>query len=72
MWKRWMAIFNPGFSASHIMTLIPGMIDETQVFKTTLLKAAENAKILQLEQDTLNLTLDIIGEVVMCVTELLD
>src|SRR5687767_13561936 len=25
-WKRWRSIFNPGFSASHISSLVPGMV----------------------------------------------
>ena len=71
MWKKWRAIFNPGFSASHIMTLIPGMVDETQVFRDILQSAAEKAEIFQLEHATLNLAVDIIGEVVMYVLKLI-
>ena len=70
MWKRWRTIFNPGFSASHIMTLIPAMVEETQIFRGILLRAAEKAEVSQLERATLNLTVDVIGQVVMYVRKL--
>ena len=31
-WKTWRNIFNPGFSASHLMTLVPDVVRETTVF----------------------------------------
>lgn len=66
-WKRWRAIFNPGFSATHITSLIPGMIEEVEVFKSILNKHAKTGDILYLEEATLNLTIDIIGRIVMSV-----
>lgn len=64
-WKRWRAIFNPGFSATHITSLIPGMIEEVEVFKDILNEHVRNGDIFYLEEATLNLTIDIIGRIVM-------
>ena len=64
-WKRWRGIFNPGFSASHIATLIPSMVEEGKVFKGILEKHARSGEMFYLERATLNLTIDIIGRVVM-------
>lgn len=66
-WKRWRGIFNPGFSASHISTLIPGMVEEVEVFKSFLEKYARNGNMFYLEEASLSLTIDIIGRVVMWV-----
>lgn len=64
-WKRWRAIFNPGFSVSHITSLVPDMIELVEVFKNILDKHAKNGNILYLEEATLNLTIDMIGKLVM-------
>ncbi|TGO36096.1 hypothetical protein BHYA_0135g00010 [Botrytis hyacinthi] len=64
-WKYWRAIFNPGFSASHVSSLVPGMIEEIKVFKDLLRKYAKSGKIMFLEDASLNLTIDIIGRVAM-------
>lgn len=64
-WKRWRAIFNPGFSATHITSLIPGMIEEVEVFKNILNEHARNEAIFFLEEATLNHTIDIISRIVM-------
>lgn len=66
-WKRWRAIFNPGFSANHISTLIPLMVEEVDIFKAILRKHAEKSDMFYLEEASLNLTIDIIGRVVMWV-----
>lgn len=66
-WKRWRAIFNPGFSANHIMTLIPGMIEEVKIFKNIMEKHAMSREIFYLEEASLSLTIDIIGRVIMWV-----
>ncbi|KAL9128895.1 MAG: hypothetical protein Q9217_002517 [Psora testacea] len=64
-WKRWRAIFNPGFSATHILTLIPKMVEEVNIFKDIVEKHARQNDMFYLEEATLNLTIDIIGRVVM-------
>lgn len=64
-WKRWRRIFNPGFSATHVASLIPGMVEEAEVFKNALVEHATKADLFYLKHLTLNLTIDIIGRVVM-------
>ena len=66
-WKRWRGIFNPGFSASHISSLIPAMVEELQIFRSLLEDHAKTGDPLFLEEASLNLTIDIIGRVVMWV-----
>ena len=66
-WKRWRSSFNPGFSSNHIMTLIPKMVEQVKVFKNILEKHAKRGDICYLEEASLNLTIDIIGRVVMYV-----
>jgi cytochrome P450 len=65
MWKYWRAIFNPGFSSSHISSVVPGMIEEIRVFREILAKNVEEGRMMFLEKATLNLTIDIIGKVTM-------
>ncbi|MCJ1282012.1 hypothetical protein MMC26_001335 [Xylographa opegraphella] len=65
IWKRWRATFNPGFSANHIMTLVPGMVEDVTVFRDILRGHAEQGDMFCLEEASLNLTIDIIGKVVM-------
>lgn len=65
VWKRWRTIFNPGFSLSHIMTLVPSIVEEMMIFKNILQAHAEKGDIFHLEEMSLNLTIDIIGRVVM-------
>ena len=31
-WKTWRGVFNPGFSAGHLLTLTPAIVEETQKF----------------------------------------
>ena len=31
-WKTWRSLFNTGFSASHMLTLIPSLVDSVDVF----------------------------------------
>ena len=64
-WKRWRTIFNPGFSANHILRLVPGMVEEVEVFRGVLDKKAKKGDLFFLEEASLSLTIDIIGRVVM-------
>lgn len=64
-WKHWRARFNPGFIARHISTLVPAMVEETEIFKDILRDYAGSGDILYLEEASLNLTIDLIGKVFM-------
>ena len=65
MWKQWRARFNPGFSASQIISQIPGIVDEVIVFRDLLREQARKNEMFQLEELGLNLSIDIIGRVVL-------
>ena len=64
-WKTWRSIFNPGFSASHLMTLVPGIVDDSMVFCEILREHAEKGDVFRLEDLSTKLTVDIIGKVVL-------
>jgi len=64
MWKTWRGIFNPGFSVSHLMTLTPGIVEETGTFCDTLQTHVQNQTLFRMKDMTDNLTLDVIGRVV--------
>ena len=65
MWKTWRGIFNPGFSANHLMGLTQSLVEETDVFCDILQKRFTDQKIFQMKDLTDNLTMDIIGRVVL-------
>lgn len=64
-WKKWRSVFNPGFSASHLMTLVPGIVEDVAVFKDLMLQKGKSREIFRLEKPCTRLTLDIIGKVVL-------
>lgn len=64
-WKKWRALFNPGFSAGYMMGLAPAIADEVAVFCGLLRQRASQGKVFQLEDLTLRLTCDVIGSVTL-------
>ncbi|KAI9879875.1 MAG: hypothetical protein M1830_006727 [Pleopsidium flavum] len=64
-WKTWRGIFNPGFSASHLMTLTSGIVEETVRFCDVLQTHLQNQTILHMKDLTDNLAMDVIGRVVL-------
>lgn len=64
-WKMWRAIFNPGFAAGHLMSLVGGMVSDTVCFTEILSDYAAKDKVLLLEGAATRLTVDIIGNVVL-------
>lgn len=67
LWKTWRAIFNPGFSASHLMSLTSTIVGETQRFCEILKERSNDKKTFKMKDLTDNLTMDIIGRVVLYV-----
>ncbi|KAL9063501.1 MAG: hypothetical protein Q9161_009430 [Pseudevernia consocians] len=63
--KRWRAIFDPGFSRAHLMTLVDGILGDSILFVEILGRHAEEQEILSLEESATRATLDIIGRVVL-------
>lgn len=61
MWKYWRSTFAHGFSSSHIMTVIPELIEEALVFRDILREKAKEGVRFSLESMTANLAADLVG-----------
>ena len=64
-WKTYRAIFNPGFSARNLLSLIPSFVEDALVFQKRLAEAAAKGDVIRLEEYTTDLTVDIIGRAVL-------
>lgn len=64
-WKRWRSAFNPGFSNKNILSLVPAIIEEIQVFKDVLSQAADSGKTFELLSPAVKAACDVIGRVVL-------
>lgn len=64
-WKRWRSIFNPGFRSSHLMTLTPGILEDTLTFCDILREHVKKDDMFPMEVLTTSLTVDIIGRVTL-------
>jgi cytochrome P450 len=64
-WERLRRIFNAGFSTSHLATLIPSIIEESNVFCGILEKHAQRQDVFRLEEAATRLTIDVIGRAVL-------
>ena len=65
MWKTWRSIFNPGFSADHLNTLVPAIVQDALVFCDNLREHARKDEMFSMEEMTINLTIDVIGRVTL-------
>lgn len=65
LWKQWRSIFNPSFASGHVIDLVPKIIEDSLIFCEMLSMHAEKSDIFSLEEVTTNLTIDVIGRVVM-------
>ena len=65
MWKTWRNIYNPGFSLSHLMTLVPVIVKETLDLCDLLRIRAEKKEVFRLKHLTDRLAIDVIGNVVL-------
>lgn len=64
-WKALRALFNPGFSTSHLMSLIPSMADHIQIFRKKLLDVADTSQVILLQEEATLLSLDIICQTIL-------
>ncbi|EKD21755.1 cytochrome P450 71B25 [Drepanopeziza brunnea f. sp. 'multigermtubi' MB_m1] len=64
-WKKTRALFNPGFAVGHLMTLVPGIVDDTLVYVKMLGKLADSGEVKPIEDLLARLTYDIMGHVVL-------
>lgn len=64
-WKPWRAIFSKGFSTDYILSLVPGMVDETVVYCNMLQNLAIQQELFCLDLKTLRYTIDVIGKTIL-------
>lgn len=64
-WKRARSMFNPGFAAGHLMTLVPSIVDDVLIFANVLSGLAVSGKITLMEDLAARVTIDIMGHVVL-------
>lgn len=65
MWKDWRNVYNPGFSASHLTTLVPEILHEISTFLEILREVTQKGDMFSLEDVIVNMTMDIIGRVAL-------
>ncbi|TIA28751.1 cytochrome P450 [Aureobasidium pullulans] len=65
LWKTWRSAFNPGFSVSHVMTMMPGIVDDVATFARILHEKAVTNELFRMEHLATRLTVDVIGRVVL-------
>ncbi|KAF2749324.1 cytochrome P450 [Sporormia fimetaria CBS 119925] len=63
-WKSMRRRFNPGFAPSHLLTLLPQILEKTALFVAKLEELAEKGEAVKMDPLCTNLTFDIIGKVV--------
>jgi len=66
-WKFWRKLFNPGFSAAHMQSLVPTVVEEVAIFRKDLLQRAEEGELFSFEDHALKLAIDVIGRVALLV-----
>ena len=66
-WKRARAVFNPGFSAKNLLSLVPEFVAEIEPFRQKLSSVAETGELIKLEKLTTRLAMDVIGRAVLYV-----
>ena len=65
LWKKWRGVFNPGFGAAYLTTLVPEIVEEGLSFCRLLKEQAAFGGIFQLRHLTDNFTVDVIGKLVL-------
>jgi cytochrome P450 len=66
-WRPWRAVFNKGFSAVHVQSLVPGMVDEARVYCDILRRHARAGGMFSLDAITMRFIMDLIGRTVLYV-----
>jgi sterigmatocystin biosynthesis cytochrome P450 monooxygenase len=66
-WRAWRKIFNPGFSQTHLVSLVPDIVKETRAYRDVLKSYAEADIMFRLDEATLWFTMDLIGAIVLYV-----
>jgi cytochrome P450 len=63
--KQSHSLFNPGFVAFHLMTLVPINVEDTRIYCKVLDKYSDAGEVFQVEEAVAHLTIDIMGHVVL-------
>jgi hypothetical protein len=61
MRKKTRAMFNPGFSASHLTTPIPSIVEDVLIFWDILDNLSRSGEVTPIEDLLARLTIDIMG-----------
>ncbi|QSZ30934.1 hypothetical protein DSL72_000493 [Monilinia vaccinii-corymbosi] len=64
-WKKNRALFNPGFALAHLITLVPSIVDEADIFRHVLGTLADSGEVHPIEEAAAFATIDIMGHVVL-------
>lgn len=66
-WKKWRALFNPGFAPAYMTGLAPSILDEVAVLCRLLRERATKGggEVFQLEEYTLKFTMDVISRITL-------
>lgn len=64
-WKHWRQIFNPGFSAGHLIRLVPQILKEVSILRDILKERSQCGALFPLDEFIVHLTMDVIGQVVL-------
>lgn len=65
LWKKRWGISNPGFSSTYLMSLTGGIVEETEHFCKNLDYLAQDHALFRMKDLTGNMTMDLIGRIVM-------
>lgn len=57
-WRYWRGVFNPGFNAAHLVTLVPGLVENTLVLHEILRNRAAEGEMFSLFETMSRLTMD--------------
>jgi cytochrome P450 len=68
LWKRSRSMFNPGFSLTHLMTLVPTLVDEALVYCQIIGEHADSGEVRPIEEALAYLMIDVMGHVVLDVS----
>jgi len=60
-WQRQRSWFAPAFSMTHLLTLVPGIVEETLVFREKMTKLAKSGEVFSMNDAAIKLTIDVIA-----------
>lgn len=59
-WKFWRSVFNPSFSSKNLTAMLPAFLEEIQVLRERLIRAAESGEVINMEKTVQAATVDVI------------